>query len=194
MRESHTSNNATKKYLPLADARKNRASLQPTVYKPLTPGITLLENVTVGELRPYIDWMPLFMTWEMHGRYPQILDDAKYGKEAKKLYEDANVLLDEQYQGIRPAPGYPACPDHSEKAALFTLLNAETNTGITLTESFAMNPAASVSGLYFAHPAAKYFMLGKIGKDQVEDYAARKGMSVQEAEKWLATVLNYEPK
>ena len=102
-------------------------------------------------------------------------------------------LLAEKYQGIRPAPGYPACPDHTEKAELFTLLNAEANTGITLTESFAMNPAASVSGLYFAHPAAKYFVLGKIGKDQVKDYAERKGMSVKEAEKWLAPVLNYGP-
>ncbi len=352
LRESHASNNASKNYLSLTDARKNRAALQPVAYKPLKPGVTLLEHVTIGELRPYIDWTPLFMTWEMHGRYPQILNDVKYGKEAKKLYEDANTLLDriekemllgvkgvaaifpansngddidvyadesrtavlmtlhtlrqqqektdgepnlaladyiasvesgvadyiggfavtaglniekllkqfsdehddynrimtqaladrlaeafaemlhervrkelwgyeattceqtdkqcachparpalhidelldEQYQGIRPAPGYPACPDHSEKAALFTLLNAETNTGMTLTESFAMSPAASVSGLYFAHPAAKYFMLGKIGKDQVEDYAERKGMSVKVAEKWLATVLNYEPK
>ena len=101
-------------------------------------------------------------------------------------------LLAEKYQGIRPAPGYPACPDHTEKAELFALLNAETNTGITLTESFAMNPAASVSGFYFAHPQAKYFMLGKIGRDQVEDYAERKGTCVKEAEKWLAPTLNYD--
>ena len=87
----------------------------------------------------------------------------------------------------------PACPDHTEKAELFTLLNAETNTGITLTETFAMNPASSVSGLYFAHPAAKYFVLGKICRDQVEDYARRKGMNVKTAEKWLAPVLNYDP-
>jgi len=102
-------------------------------------------------------------------------------------------LLSENYQGIRPASGYPACPDHTEKAELFTLLNAETNTGITLTETFAMNPASSVSGLYFAHPAAKYFVLGKICRDQVEDYARRKGMNVKTAEKWLAPVLNYDP-
>ena len=102
-------------------------------------------------------------------------------------------LLSENYQGIRPASGYPASPDHTEKAELFTLLNAETNTGITLTETFAMNPASSVSGLYFAHPAAKYFVLGKICRDQVEDYARRKGMNVKTAEKWLAPVLNYDP-
>ena len=351
LRESHSSNSTSKKYLSLADARKNRASLQPTVYKPLQPGITLLENVTVGELRPYIDWTPFFMAWELHGHYPQILDDAKYGTEAKKLLDDANRLLDriekeqllglkgvaglfpanskgddievyadesrssvlmtlhtlrqqqekgsgeanlaladfiastesqlpdyiggfavtaglgiekvlkqfsdeqddyhrimtqaladrladafaemlhervrqefwgyevteksekkcachpelkrqslridellaEKYQGIRPAPGYPACPDHTEKAELFTLLNAEANTGVTLTETFAMNPAASVSGLYIAHPEARYFVLGKIGKDQVKDYAERKGMSLKDAEKWLAPVLNYTP-
>ncbi|MFZ4801501.1 MAG: methionine synthase [Chlorobium sp.] len=353
LRESHSSNSASKKYLSLADARKNRASLQPVAYKPLKPGITLLEDVTVGELRPFIDWTPFFMAWELHGSYPQILDDGKYGTEAKKLLDDANRLLDrvekeqllglrgvaglfpansngddievytddsrsavlmtlhtlrqqqeknagepnlaladfvasaesgvedymggfavtaglgiekllkqfseeqddylrimtqaladrlaeafaemlhervrkelwgyetaanpagkktcachpdiascqpvaldellaEKYQGIRPAPGYPACPDHTEKAELFTLLNAETNTGITLTESFAMNPAASVSGFYFAHPQAKYFMLGKIGRDQVEDYAERKGIALTEGEKWLAPVLNYE--
>ncbi|MEI7789518.1 MAG: vitamin B12 dependent-methionine synthase activation domain-containing protein, partial [Chlorobiaceae bacterium] len=102
-------------------------------------------------------------------------------------------LLAEKYQGIRPASGYPSCPEHTEKAELFTLLNAETNTGITLTETFAMNPASSVSGLYFAHPAAKYFVLGKISKDQVEDYALRKGMEIRDAEKWLAPVLNYDP-
>ena len=351
LRESHSSNSTSKKYLSLPDARKNRASLQPTVYKPLKPGITVLENVTIGELRPYIDWTPFFMAWELHGHYPQILDDAKYGTEAKKLLDDANRLLDriekeqllglkgvaglfpanskgddievyadesrssvlmtlhtlrqqqekgsgeanlaladfiastesqlpdyiggfavtaglgiekvlkqfsdeqddyhrimtqaladrladafaemlhervrqefwgyevteksekkcachpelkrqslridellaEKYQGIRPAPGYPACPDHTEKAELFTLLNAEANTGVTLTETFAMNPAASVSGLYIAHPEARYFVLGKIGKDQVKDYAERKGMSLKDAEKWLAPVLNYTP-
>jgi 5-methyltetrahydrofolate--homocysteine methyltransferase len=339
LRESHSSRNSSKSYLSLSEARSNRPSLRwddSTVYKPLKPGITLLEDVTAAALRPYIDWTPFFMAWELHGRYPQIFDDAKYGHEAKKLFDDANALLDriereqllglkgiagifpansaeddiniytdenrttllatlhtlrqqqknedgkpnlaladfiasdnsgikdyiggfavtaglgiekvlkqfsleqddyhrimtqaladrlaeafaemlhekvrrelwgyapdenlnneellaEKYQGIRPAPGYPACPDHTEKAELFTLLNAETNTGITLTETFAMNPAASVSGLYFAHPAARYFMLGKIGRDQVEEYAMRKGMSIKETEKWLAPALNYEP-
>jgi len=339
LRESHASRTTSKKYLPLAEARRNRPSLQwddTTLYKPLKPGLTLLENVTVGAVRPYIDWTPFFMAWELHGRYPQIFDQTENGIEAKKLFDDANILLDrieketllglkgvagifpanstgddidvyadesrktllqtlhtlrqqqekasgepnlaladfiaskesglndyiggfavtaglgiekllkqfseslddyhrimtqaladrlaeafaemlhekvrrelwgyapeenlkseellsENYQGIRPASGYPACPDHTEKAELFTLLNAETNTGITLTETFAMNPASSVSGLYFAHPAAKYCVLGKICRDQVEDYARRKGMNVKTAEKWLAPVLNYDP-
>ncbi len=353
LRESHASRTSSVKYLSLKDARNNRPELQEAIYKPLKPGITLFEDVTAGELRPYIDWTPFFMAWELHGRYPQILDDAKYGSEAKKLFDDANRLLDrieteqllglkgvaalfpanssgddieiytdesrtsvlttlhtlrqqqekspgepnlaladfiapvnsgltdyiggfavtaglgiekvlkefsdqqddyhriitqaladrlaeafaemlhqrvrrelwgyepaekkqigkrcachpdpqcqphaihellaEKYQGIRPAPGYPACPDHTEKAELFTLLNAETNTGITLTETFAMNPAASVCGLYFAHPQAKYFVLGKIGRDQVEEYAERKGMGLKDAERWLAPVLNYDP-
>ncbi len=339
LRENHAARTTSKKYLQLTEARRNRLSLQwddKAVYRPLKPGITLLENVTVRTLRPFIDWTPFFMAWELHGRYPQIFDQTENGIEAKKLFDDANLLLDkiekdtllglkgvagifpanstgddidvyadesrktvlmtlhtlrqqqakgagepnlaladfiaskesgfndyiggfavtaglgiekllkqfseslddyhrimtqaladrlaeafaemlhehvrrelwgyapgenlkseellsENYQGIRPASGYPACPDHTEKAELFTLLNAETNTGITLTESFAMNPASSVSGLYFAHAAAKYFILGKICRDQVEDYARRKGMNIKEAEKWLAPVLNYDP-
>ncbi|NTV20352.1 MAG: methionine synthase [Chlorobium limicola] len=339
MRQSHESRSREKKYLSIEDARKNRPDLQwdeTTVRTPLKPGITLFEDVTVSALRPYIDWTPFFLTWELHGRYPEIFGNAKFGSEARQLFDDANELLDtidrekllglkgvagifpanssgddlviytddnrssalmqvhtlrqqqekqegepnlaladfiapeesgirdyigafavtaglgiektlnrfsleqddyrriltqaladrlaeafaemlhekvrrelwgyapaeilgseellsEKYRGIRPAPGYPACPDHTEKAELFTLLNAETNTGITLTETFAMNPAASVSGFYFAHPEARYFVLGKIGRDQVEDYALRKGMSVQETEKWLAPALNYDP-
>ncbi len=338
LRDSHASRTSSKKYLTLEDARSNRPKLQwdeSTIYKPLKPGITLFEDVTVGLLRPYIDWTPFFMAWQLHGRYPQIFEHAEYGLEAKKLFDDANLVLDrleketllelkgvagifpansteddievyadegretvliklhtlrqqqeqetgkrnvaladyiapkecgmidyvggfavtaglgiekllkqfsddkddyhriitqaltdrlaeafaemlhekvrrelwgyapletmkstellaEHYQGIRPASGYPSCPDHTEKAELFTLLNAETNTGITLTETFAMNPASSVSGLYFAHPEAKYFVLGKICHDQIEDYARRKGMHIKEAEKWLAPVLNYD--
>ena len=308
----------------------------PTINEPRKSGITVLENVSVEELKPYIDWTPFFKTWELRGRYPDIFRDARFGNEAGKLFDDAQALLDRigrekllimkgvagifpansngddievysdenrntvllcihtlrqqqekpsgerhlaladfiapiesgkkdyiggfavtaglgldrllrqfarehddyqrimaqaladrlaeafaemlhekvrrelwgyapdeklsneeliagKYRGIRPAPGYPACPDHTEKAGLFTLLNAETNTGITLTETFAMDPAASVCGYYFAHPQARYFVLGKIGRDQVEDYARRKGMSVQETEKWLAPVLNYDP-
>lgn len=339
MRESHASRSRDKKYLPVEDARKNRLPLQwdeTVLNAPLKSGITLFEEVTVNALRPYIDWTPFFLTWELHGRYPEIFGNAEFGDEAKKLFDDANELLEqidrekllgikgvvgifpanssgdditiytddsrssvlmrvhtlrqqqekskgepnlaladfiapaesgikdyigafavtaglgiekilkrfsaehddyhriltqaladrlaeafaemlhekvrrelwgyapgellgsedllrEKYRGIRPAPGYPACPDHTEKAELFTLLNAEAVTGITLTETYAMNPAASVSGFYFAHPAARYFVLGKIGRDQVEDYAARKGMSVEETEKWLAPVLNYDP-
>jgi 5-methyltetrahydrofolate--homocysteine methyltransferase len=339
MRENHASRSKEKKYLPIEDARKNRPALQwdeTTRKTPLKPGITLFEDVRVGDLRPYIDWTPFFLTWELHGRYPEILENAEFGGEAKKLFDEANELLEridrekllgikgvagifpanssgdditiytdnsrssvlmqvhtlrqqqekpqgepnlaladfiapresgaedyigafavtaglgiekilrrfsmehddyhriltqaladrlaeafaemlhekvrrelwgyapeellgneellrEKYRGIRPAPGYPACPDHTEKAELFTLLNAEAATGITLTETYAMNPAASVSGFYFAHPEARYFVLGKIGRDQVEDYALRKGMSMDEAEKWLAPALNYDP-
>ncbi len=103
-------------------------------------------------------------------------------------------LIAEGYRGIRPAPGYPGQPDHTEKATLFKLLDATEATGIKLTESFAMMPAASVSGLYFAHPESHYFGVGKIGRDQAEDYARRKGWPLAEAERWLAPILNYEPR
>ncbi|NTU53903.1 MAG: methionine synthase, partial [Chlorobiaceae bacterium] len=320
MRKSHAERTASKKFVSLDAARDNRLQIDweaETITKPAQTVVTVLEDVTAGDLRPYIEWSPFFRSWELHGTYPQIFDDAKVGEESKKLFDDANTLLDriasekllgirgvagifpansigddifvyaddersmiravlhtlrqqqekhgeanlalsdfvapresgvndwigcfavtaglgiqtllkefadelddyhrimtqaladrlaeafaemlhekvrrelwgyapgeilgieemiaEKYQGIRPAPGYPACPDHTEKATIFDLLNAEAATGITLTESFAMNPAASVSGLYFANLASKYFVLGKIGKDQVEDYANRKG-------------------
>jgi len=102
-------------------------------------------------------------------------------------------LIAEGYRGIRPAPGYPACPDHRVKAALFRLLDAERNAGMRLTESFAMLPASAVAGFYLSHPQSSYFAVGKIGRDQVEDYARRSGTSLAEAEKWLAPVLAYEP-
>ncbi len=101
-------------------------------------------------------------------------------------------LIREKYRGIRPAAGYPACPDHAEKRTLFDLLDAEKNAGIKLTESFAMHPGASVSGLYFSHPDAKYFGVGQIGRDQVADYARRRGESVAAIEKQLAPNLGYE--
>ncbi|MDH4058667.1 MAG: methionine synthase, partial [Cyclobacteriaceae bacterium] len=101
-------------------------------------------------------------------------------------------LIKEKYSGIRPAPGYPACPDHTEKRTLFEILDAERKAGIKLTESFAMYPASSVSGYYFSHPQSKYFGLGKIEKDQVEEYAERKGMKISEVEKWLSPNLSYE--
>ena len=109
--------------------------------------------------------------------------------------ETASVqdLIEEKYQGIRPAPGYPAQPDHTEKATLFRLLDAGTNAGMALTESFAMTPPASVSGLYFGHPGSHYFGVGKIDRDQVEDYARRKGWDVETAERWLSPILNYDP-
>jgi 5-methyltetrahydrofolate--homocysteine methyltransferase len=105
---------------------------------------------------------------------------------------DNPALIKEQYQGIRPAPGYPACPDHTEKQTLFDLLRAETNAGISLTESFAMLPTASVSGWYFWRPEAQYFGVGRIERDQVADYARRKGLDLATAERWLSPNLNYE--
>jgi 5-methyltetrahydrofolate--homocysteine methyltransferase len=102
-------------------------------------------------------------------------------------------LIHEEYRGIRPAPGYPACPDHTEKAKLWQLLDAERAAGIRLTESYAMHPTAAVSGWYFAHPDAHYFAIGKIARDQVEDYAQRQGVSVAEMERWLSPNLGYEP-
>jgi 5-methyltetrahydrofolate--homocysteine methyltransferase len=114
-----------------------------------------------------------------------------WGYAADESLDNAD-LIREKYQGIRPAPGYPACPDHTEKRTLFDLLRAESNAGITLTESFAMLPAASVSGYYFWRPEAQYFGVGKIERDQVEEYARRKGLDVPEVERWLAPNLNYE--
>lgn len=304
---------------------------------PHSMGITYFSSIDLSSLRPYIDWSPFFLSWELRGKYPAIFDDTHYGSEARKIFDDANNLLDdiiehkslhargvcglfpansvndddievyadeersitlttlnmlrqqslkaegqwnlcladfiapkesgirdyigafavstgfgteelcarfesrhddyssimvkavadrlaeaaaewlhekvrreiwayaadeqfshedlinERYAGLRPAPGYPSCPDHTEKQKLFALIDAEKYTGIRLTESFAMYPAASVSGWYFSHPKAKYFPLGKIYKDQVISYAQRKGMSVEEIEKWLAPVLGYEP-
>jgi 5-methyltetrahydrofolate--homocysteine methyltransferase len=103
--------------------------------------------------------------------------------EGEQLTNDA--LIREQYRGIRPAPGYPACPDHSEKPILFSMLNATENTGITLTDSFAMWPTAAVSGFYFGHPQSEYFGVARVGRDQLEDYAVRRGVDVATAERWL---------
>ena len=102
-------------------------------------------------------------------------------------------LIAERYRGIRPAPGYPACPEHTEKGEIFRWLDAENAAGMTLTESYAMFPAASVSGLYFAHPESRYFAVDRITRDQVESYAVRKGMAVTEVERWLAPNLGYDP-
>ena len=113
-----------------------------------------------------------------------------YAKDETLSYDD---LILERYRGIRPAPGYPAQPDHTEKATLWQLMDTERAIGMTLTESYAMWPGSSVSGLYFAHPESHYFGVGRIERDQVEDYARRKGWTVTEAERWLAPVLNYDP-
>jgi 5-methyltetrahydrofolate--homocysteine methyltransferase len=122
--------------------------------------------------------------------HKRVRDEWGYGREEGLAIDD---LIHEKYRGIRPAAGYPACPDHTEKGTLWRLLDVEANTGMLITESFAMWPGSSVSGLYFAHPESRYFSLGKIDRDQVADYAERKGMSVSEVERWLGQNLNYDP-
>ncbi len=303
--------------------------------KPSFTGVRVLHDFPIAEIRPYIDWSPFFMTWELKGKYPKIFDDAVVGEQAKEVYDNANELLDkviadrlltanaaygfwpaasegddiiiysdesrsqertrlhclrqqwerkgqsdyrsladyiapldsgredyvggfvvtagvgaeklvqqfkaelndynaimvqsvadrlaeafaelmhhrarqdwgfgkveelstdemiaEKYRGIRPAAGYPACPDHTEKRTLFELLDAEKNTGVELTSSFAMTPGASVSGLYFAHPESRYFAVDRVTRDQIESYARRKGIPRQEAERWLSPNLAYDP-
>ena len=122
--------------------------------------------------------------------HKRVRDEWGYGKAEHLTNED---FIREKYRGIRPAPGYPACPDHTEKWTIWKLLNVEQATGIKLTESCAMWPGASVSGLYFGHPEARYFALGKVGRDQIVDYHLRKQMDLAEVERWLGPWLNYEP-
>jgi 5-methyltetrahydrofolate--homocysteine methyltransferase len=335
LRDRHASRHEEKELLSLEEARKNALRLsfdganRPVA--PKSPGVFDIRP-SLEELRPFIDWTPFFLTWEMRGKYPAIFDDPNLGEEAKKLFADANTLLDEiiagklieargvyglfpasaegdsiliykdesrkevagrfeglrqqgkkregepnrslsdlvapassgvpdwmgafvvtagigleklvskfeadhddyrsimakaladrlaeafaewlhdkvrrefwgyetgdrlsnedlireKYNGIRPAPGYPSQPDHTEKRELFRLLDATQRAHVQLTESLAMYPAASVSGLYFAHPEAAYFHLGRIGEDQLEDYAKRKGMTIEEAARWLSPIL-----
>ncbi len=326
--------NDAKNFVTLEVARANNFKLdwdnEPTAATPAFIGVKTFTNYNLAELTPYIDWTPFFISWEMKGAYPRILDDKERGEEARKLFADAQAMLGkiidenwltanavvgvfeanavgddivlhdangapytfytlrqqikkadgkgnialsdfvrpatkgkdylgvfalstgfgieehvakfeadhddysaimlkaladrlaeafaelmhkkvrteiwgyaptenlspeelikETYAGIRPAPGYPAQPDHTEKTTLWQLLEVEKNTGITLTDSLAMYPTAAVSGLYFAHPESFYFGLGRISKDQVTDYAQRKNKPTEELEKWLGSVLNY---
>jgi 5-methyltetrahydrofolate--homocysteine methyltransferase len=332
LKEDFDNKKTDKALLPYAAAQKNPLVIDWSNYTAVVPSFTgakSINDISLSSLRPYIDWKPFFIAWEMHGNFPAILTDAVVGTEATKLYNDANHLLDqliaenwlipkaalgfwpaaktgadevslydqqkqviaalqflrqqsqkasgqpnisladfvapandflgafsvtidgieahikkfeaahddynkimlqaladrlaeafaeylheqvrksywgyaanetwsneqlidEQYEGIRPAPGYPACPDHTEKNKLFALLGGEPATGIHLTESLAMYPASSVCGWYFAHPNSKYFGIGKITKDQVTDYASRKNMSIDAIEKWLSPVLAYD--
>ena len=336
IREQRVGREQVKQFLPIAEARKNKWTMDWATYTPPVPkkgGIQERIPFPLEELVPYIDWTPFFSSWELAGKYPDILKDAVVGEEATKLFVEANAmlkkivdekwlearavwgvfpanqgtdddiiiyadeerttekmrlqclrqqlkkapgqpnrslsdfiapvgkpdfigsfavsagfniekmdawflenlddyqsillkaladrlaealaeklhewvrtdtwayakdenfsaidLLKEDFQGIRPAPGYPACPDHTEKEKLWELLEVEKRTGIILTESFAMYPAASVSGWYFSNPASTYFGVGQISKDQVEDYADRKDMSLEIIEKWLSPNLNY---
>ena len=122
--------------------------------------------------------------------HKRVREEWGYGKDEKL---SPHQLIEEQYRGIRPAAGYPACPDHTEKRTLWQLLDVEKRAGMQLTESCAMWPGSSVSGLYFAHPQSKYFAVGKIDRDQALDYHFRKGMTLQEVERWLGPYLNYDP-
>ena len=338
LRKQHESRSRRKTYLSLQEARDNAMAIDweaSDIKKPNEMGIRVFDDYDLAEVRNYIDWGPFFIAWQMKGKFPAVLEDDKYGEEARKLFDDANELLDtiinqnllranavigtfpanavgddievytdasrekvrtvfhtvrqqaqkrrgqpnkaladfiapkesgikdyiggfavtagigteelvqhfkddhddynailakaladrlaegmaelmhekirkeywgyapeedftnddlirEEYTGIRPAPGYPAQPDHSEKPILFDLLGVEDSTEIYLTDNLAMMPASSVSGLYFAHPESTYFSAGKLSKDQIEDYARRKGASVEEIEKWLTANLNYE--
>ena len=340
VRENHLAHEARKQRITLEAARANKFKIDWGAFKPVKPsflGVRTFQNYNLASLVPYIDWTPFFQAWELAGRYPQILTDNKVGTEAKKLFEDAKVMLKriveekwvtasaviglwpansvgddievytddtrskrlttlytlrqqiardpsrnrshtaladfiapketgladyvgsfavtagigedeaiaehikktddysriiakalcdrlaeafaeamhhkvrkdlwgyakgekltnddlilEKYQGIRPAPGYPAQPDHTEKATIWELMDVHKNAGIELTESFAMWPGAAVSGFYYAHPDSHYFGVGKVERDQVVDYAARKGWTVEETERWLSPVLNYD--
>jgi 5-methyltetrahydrofolate--homocysteine methyltransferase len=340
LREDFASKKTAKPYLPFAQAQQNKVRIDWNKYTAPVPqftGTKVFDQYDLNEISRYIDWGPFFIAWELHGKFPAILKDEKVGKEATKLFNDANALLKkiidekwltprgvigfwpaagdgkdsiflfdesgkekarleclrqqnkkaegqpnfsladfikpanteapakptdymgaftvtiqgiephikqfidnhddynkimlqvladrlaeafaellhervrkefwgyvkdehfsneelikEAYSGIRPAPGYPACPDHTEKYKLFDLVGGEPVTGITLTESLAMYPASSICGWYFAHPQSQYFGLGKIQKDQVEDYAKRKNMPLQEVERWLRPVLEYD--
>lgn len=337
--EQHAQRKSAKRYISYSEAAAKSLAIDWSNYsapEPVRGGHTMLRNFPIETLVEYIDWTPFFRTWELHGRYPKILEDKVVGEQATQLLADAKkmlqkiidrkllkahgvcgiwpanrvgsddievyrdenrdqvrttfhflrqqneksansanysladfvapsgqpdymggfavtagdglvemvkgfeaehddyqsimakaladrlaeafaeylhehvrttlwgyakteglgkeALIKEKYQGIRPAPGYPACPDHTEKRLLFDLLKVEESIRVSLTESYAMWPAASVSGFYFSHPDSRYFGLGKIGEDQITDYAKRKGISVEEAEKWLSPNLNYEPK
>lgn len=164
----------------------------------VTAGIGLEERVS--EYESNHDDYNSIMLKALADRLAEAFAELMHEKVRKEIWGYANdeqldnqQLIKEAYQGIRPAPGYPACPEHTEKAKLWELLNVESNTGISLTESFAMMPASSVSGWYFANPEAKYFAVGKINRDQVEDYAKRTGMDLSTTERWLASNLGYDP-
>jgi 5-methyltetrahydrofolate--homocysteine methyltransferase len=162
----------------------------------VTAGINI-ESVVQHFERNHDDYNAI-MTKALADRLAEALAELMHKKARQACgygqHEDLSIedLIRERYRGIRPAPGYPACPDHTEKHLLFDLLQVEKNTGIQLTESFAMHPAASVSGFYFSHPESRYFAVGKIGRDQVLDYQRRKGVDLRNVERWLGPNLNYD--
>jgi 5-methyltetrahydrofolate--homocysteine methyltransferase len=163
----------------------------------VTTGIGIEEHVARFE-KDHDDYNAILLK-ALADRFAEAFAERMHERVRKEFWGYANdetlnneQLVEEEYRGIRPAPGYPACPDHTEKATLWQLLKPDENAGISITESYAMYPTAAVSGWYFSHPDSKYFGLGQISKDQVEDYAERKGMGLEEAERWLAPVLNYD--
>ncbi|MCB1804181.1 MAG: methionine synthase, partial [Candidatus Competibacteraceae bacterium] len=164
----------------------------------VTAGIGIDEKVAEFE-RDHDDYNAIMLK-ALADRLAEALAERMHERVRKEFWAympDENFtnedLINERYQGIRPAPGYPACPDHTEKTTLWRLLDANNTAGITLTESLAMVPTAAVSGWYFAHPEARYFGIGKINRDQLENYAQRKGFSVADAERWLGPSLGYDP-
>ncbi len=164
----------------------------------VTAGLGAQERV--AQYKKELDDYNAILLESLADRFAEAFAERMHEKVRKELWGyspdehlDSDALIKEQYDGIRPAPGYPACPDHTEKLTLWSLLDAEARTGITLTESMAMWPGASVSGWYFGHPKSQYFVVGRLGRDQVEDYAARKGWTLAEAEKWLSPNLGYQP-
>jgi 5-methyltetrahydrofolate--homocysteine methyltransferase len=164
----------------------------------VTAGLGIEEHVARFEAQ-HDDYNAILLK-ALADRLAEALAEALHRKVRRELWGyatdealDNDALIDEKYRGIRPAPGYPACPDHSEKGILFRLLDAEANAGVKLTESYAMYPAAAVSGYYFAHPRSQYFVVGRLSKEQVEDYAKRKGWTLEQAERWLAPNLDYDP-
>ena len=164
----------------------------------VTAGIGIDEHVARFE-RDHDDYSAILLK-ALADRLAEAFAEALHARVRREFWGYAadetlgnDALIDEQYRGIRPAPGYPACPDHTEKATLFRLLDATANAGISITESFAMLPTAAVSGWYFSHPDSQYFVVGRLTKEQVEDYAKRKGWTLAEAERWLASNLDYDP-
>jgi 5-methyltetrahydrofolate--homocysteine methyltransferase len=164
----------------------------------VTAGLGLPEKI--AEFKEQLDDYSAILLEALADRLAEAFAERMHERVRRELWGyaaaedlDNDALIRERYRGIRPAPGYPACPDHTEKTLLWDLLDVETQTGIRLTESMAMWPGASVSGWYFSHPDSQYFVVGRIGRDQVEDYAARKGWTLREAERWLSPVLAYDP-
>ena len=189
--------------------RRRRASRWPTSWRPRRPGCATTsapsrsppglgsaERVTAFK-KANDDYSAILLE-SLADRLAEAFAERLHERVRKEFWAyapdehlDNDALIAEKYAGIRPAPGYPACPEHTEKQTIWELLDVEASTGIELTESMAMWPGAAVSGLYFSHPQSRYFVLGRIGRDQVEDYARRKGWTVDEAERWLSPNLGY---